>query len=48
MNLRNFFEYMAESVYGMVEGAMGEKNARAVLPADRRALVFILFSNLFG
>ena len=27
MNLRNFFEYTAESVYGMVEGAMGEKNA---------------------
>jgi F-type H+-transporting ATPase subunit a len=38
MNIRNFFEVMAESVYGMVEGAMGSHNARAVLPAGRHAV----------
>src|SRR6478752_8360156 len=32
MNLRNFFEYMTESVYGMVEGAMGEANAARFFP----------------
>jgi F-type H+-transporting ATPase subunit a len=48
MNLRNFFEYTAETVYGMVEGAMGEKNAPRFFPLIGALWVFILFSNLIG
>ena len=48
MNLRNFFEYMAESVYGMVEGAMGEKHAPRFFPLIGALWCFILFSNLFA
>lgn len=48
MNLRNFFEVMAESVYGMVEGAMGEKNARRFFPLVGTLWLFILFGNLIG
>ena len=48
MNLRNFFEVMAESVYGMVEGAMGEKNARKYFPLIGTFWLFILFGNLIG
>jgi F-type H+-transporting ATPase subunit a len=48
MNLRNFFEVMAESVYGMVEGAMGEKNAKKYFPLIGTFWLFILFGNLIG
>jgi F-type H+-transporting ATPase subunit a len=48
MNLRNFFEYTAESVYGMVEGAMGEANAARFFPLIGALWMFILFSNLIG
>ena len=48
MNLRNFFEYMAESVYGLVEGAMGEKNAPRFLPLIGALWLFILFNNLYA
>jgi F-type H+-transporting ATPase subunit a len=48
MNLRNFFEYTAESVYGMVEGAMGAKNAPRFFPLIGALWCFILFSNLFA
>ena len=48
MNLRNFFEYTAESVYGMVEGAMGEKNAARFFPLIGALWMFILFGNLIG
>ena len=48
MNLRNFFEYMAESVYGLVEGAMGEKNAPRFFPLIGALWLFILFNNLFA
>ena len=48
MNLRNFFEYMAEGVYGMVEGAMGEKNAARFFPLIGALWFFILSSNLIG
>ena len=48
MNLRNFFEYTAESVYGMVEGSMGEHNAKRFFPLIGALWVFILFSNLIG
>ena len=48
MNLRNFFEYMAESVYGMVEGAMGEKNAARFFPLIGALWLFIMFNNMFA
>ncbi|MBA3541171.1 MAG: F0F1 ATP synthase subunit A [Deltaproteobacteria bacterium] len=48
MNLRNFFEYTAESVYGMVEGALGEKNAARFFPLIGALWMFILFGNLIG
>ncbi len=48
MNLRNFFEYTAESVYGMVEGAMGESNAARFFPLIGTLWLFILFSNLLA
>ncbi|CAN5589046.1 hypothetical protein BH11MYX1_BH11MYX1_22150 [soil metagenome] len=48
MNMRNFFEYTAESVYGMVEGAMGEKNAARFFPLIGALWMFILFGNLIG
>ena len=48
MNLRNFFEYTAESVYGMVEGAMGESNAARFFPLIGALWLFILFGNLIG
>ena len=48
MNLRNFFEFMAESLYGMVEGAMGEKNAKRFYPLIGALFIFILFNNLFA
>jgi F-type H+-transporting ATPase subunit a len=48
MNLRNFFEYTAESVYGMVEGAMGEHNAARFFPIIGALWMFILFGNLIG
>jgi F-type H+-transporting ATPase subunit a len=48
MNLRNFFEYTAESLYGMVEGAMGESNAARFFPLIGALWLFILFSNMIG
>lgn len=48
MNLRNFFEYVTESVYGMVEGAMGEANAARFFPLIGALWFFILFSNFFA
>ena len=48
MNLRNFFEFTAESVYGMVEGAMGENNAARFFPLIGTLWIFILFNNLIG
>lgn len=48
MNVRNFFEYTAESTYGMVEGAMGEANAPRFFPLIGALWMFILFGNLIG
>jgi F-type H+-transporting ATPase subunit a len=48
MNLRNFFEYTAESVYGMVEGALGEHNAEKFFPLIGALWIFILFGNLIA
>ncbi|MBE7448210.1 MAG: F0F1 ATP synthase subunit A [Kofleriaceae bacterium] len=48
MTFGNFFEVMAETVYGMVEGTMGEKNARRFFPLIGTLWLFILFGNLIG
>jgi F-type H+-transporting ATPase subunit a len=48
MNARNFFEYLAESLYGFVEGGMGEKQARRFYPLIGGLFIFILFNNLFA
>ena len=48
MNLRNFFEVMAESLYGMVEGAMGPHNAKRFYPLIGALWCFILFGNLIA
>ncbi len=45
---RNFFEILAESLYGFVEGAMGEKHARKFYPLIGALFIFILFSNMFA
>jgi F-type H+-transporting ATPase subunit a len=46
MNLRNFFEYVTESVYGLVEGTMGPHNAAKFFPLIGALWFFILFSNV--
>ncbi|MGE0870855.1 MAG: F0F1 ATP synthase subunit A [Kofleriaceae bacterium] len=48
MNLRNFFEFLAESLFGMVESSMGEKNAKRFYPLIGSLFIFILFCNLFA
>ncbi len=48
MNLRNFFEYLAESLYGYVEGGMGAEHARRFYPLIGALFIFILFANLFA
>ncbi len=48
MNFRNFFEFIAESLFGFVEGAMGEKNARRFYPLIGALFLFILFCNMFA
>lgn len=48
MNARNFFEYLAESLFGFVEGGMGEKLARRFYPLIGALFIFILFNNLFA
>jgi len=48
MNFRNTFEYLAESMYGFVEGGMGEKNARRFYPLIGALFLFIFFNNLFA
>jgi F-type H+-transporting ATPase subunit a len=46
--LRNLFEMLADTVYGLMEGVMGEKDARRYLPIIGSLFVFILFSNLLS
>jgi F-type H+-transporting ATPase subunit a len=47
-SFRNMFEILAESLYGFVEGAMGEKNAPRFYPLIGALFTFILFANLFA
>jgi F-type H+-transporting ATPase subunit a len=48
MNLRNFFEMLAEALYGLVEGAMGAHNARRFYPLIGTLFIFVLFGNVIG
>lgn len=48
MTLGNVFETMAESLYGMVEGAVGSHNAPRFFPLVGALWMFILFGNLIG
>ena len=47
-NLRAVFESLADIVFGMLEGVMGEKNARKYLPFLGSFFIFVLFSNLIS
>jgi len=46
--LRNLFEMLGDTVFGLMEGVMGEKDARRYLPLIGSLFVFILFSNLLS
>lgn len=46
--VRNAFEGLADLVFGLMEGVMGEKNARKYLPLVGSLFFFILFSNLLS
>ncbi len=46
--LRAVFEGVADIVFSLLEGVMGEKNARKFLPFLGSFFVFILFSNLIS
>jgi len=47
LTFRNMFELLAESLYGFVEGAMGEA-AKRFYPLIGALFLFILFANLFA
>jgi F-type H+-transporting ATPase subunit a len=47
-NIRAIFESLADIVFGLLEGVMGEKNARKYLPFLGSFFVFVLFSNLIS
>jgi F-type H+-transporting ATPase subunit a len=48
MNLRNMFEFLAEALYGFVEGGMGDKLAKRFYPFIGALFIFILFNNMFA
>ncbi|HEY0706903.1 MAG TPA: F0F1 ATP synthase subunit A [Polyangia bacterium] len=48
LNLRSIFEGLADMVFGILDGIMGEKNARKHLPLLGSLFIFILFSNLIS
>jgi F-type H+-transporting ATPase subunit a len=45
---RAFFELLADAVFGVMVGIMGEKNARRHLPLVGGLALFVLFSNLMA
>jgi F-type H+-transporting ATPase subunit a len=47
-NLRNLFELIAESVYGLTVQVMGEKNGKRFFPFIGSLALFILLSNLLA
>ena len=46
--LRNLFEMLSDTVFNLMEGVMGEKEARRYLPLIGTLFLFILFSNLLA
>jgi F-type H+-transporting ATPase subunit a len=48
LNLRSLFDGLGDLVFGLLQGVMGEKNARKYLPFLGSFFVFILFSNLIS
>ena len=46
--LRNLFEGLADVVFSLMAGVMGEKDTRKYLPIIGTLFIFILFSNLLG
>jgi F-type H+-transporting ATPase subunit a len=48
LSVRAVFEGLADAVFGLLEGVMGEKNARKFLPFLGSFFIFILLSNLIS
>jgi F-type H+-transporting ATPase subunit a len=46
--LRNLFEMLSDTIFGLMVSVMGEKEARRYLPLVGTLFVFILFSNLLA
>ncbi len=46
--LRNLFEMLGDTVYGLMESVMGPKDAKRFLPLIGTLFLFILFSNLLS
>jgi F-type H+-transporting ATPase subunit a len=46
--LRNLFEMLADTIFGLMVSVMGEKEARRFLPLIGSLFFFILFSNLLS
>jgi F-type H+-transporting ATPase subunit a len=48
LSVRAIFEGLADAVFGLLDGVMGEKNARKYLPFLGSFFIFILLSNLIS
>ncbi len=48
LTYRNFFEILAERLYGLTEQVMGSKEARLFYPFIGTLFCFVFFSNLLG
>jgi F-type H+-transporting ATPase subunit a len=46
--LRNVFEVIADTIYGLMDGILGPQQARRYLPLIGSLFLFILFSNLLS
>jgi F-type H+-transporting ATPase subunit a len=47
-NIRNFFELICDTTFGLMVGVMGEKNAKKYFPFIASFAFFILFCNLMA
>ena len=48
LTYRNFFEILAEKLYGLTESVLGEHNAKVYFPVVGSLFVFIFGCNIFG
>ncbi|HRK01971.1 MAG TPA: F0F1 ATP synthase subunit A [Oligoflexia bacterium] len=48
LTFRNFFDLVAEKLYGFCETTLGEHEAKTYFPVIGTLFIFIFFSNLFG